>query len=960
MAASSLEHLLCSQWDSVVCECTEQQESVDLRQVEDHKSWDAVQNQLQEMGGDQGLALLSRSLLEVQDFANICMHKASMNIDCSIIWGYMWLVLKIIHETKTGAHVLPILQDITQKIGLFTNYVAGTSALTVGMKGFCVDIGVALLQFLSHLLKFMRNNTVHTIRGHISPIEWQPLDKQYSSSCRQVHDVISCMEMLLNFARRPKPARDVGNGREINDLLAPMRRSLMWQEPAKLPCIILPSARTPKLFDRTEVTRSIEERFKSGIPEQSLQSLAIHGLGGVGKSTAALGYAETKLQQGELDAVFWVHGENESSIKQSFTDIALRLKLPDAQQGDHDGNRVMVLHWLQRTQSRWLLVFDNAEVADLIREYWPLSGRGQILITTRSSPMAYELTNNLIEVSNWNDEIGLKFLLHLLSRDIATDLEEKETASASELSERLSGHALTISAMAGLIHRHACSITEFMAFYDRYPGQVSGISANRSINAVWELSFKSLDSESRVLLGAMSFLKPDSIPQDLLEPQTTEYLDESIIFAQDKSRFSNAAENLINAALVKHDRHSRTFSIHRLVQKAFRMFLSPIERHDAFKNAATLTFKAFPDPRRGGTAGPISLYDTWDQCATYFLHVISLKDRFREEIHLNPQFTALPLYCRLNNSCQRYLLEINSLDELGDLVDVNTMALDTLPSEGRTVNLYGSLTSHHGQLLMRLGHPHEAVIWLKKSYEMRSHDVPWNPRESSAAAINVAAALATSNHFTESLRWYKLGYEHFMEWSLRQHDNKAVMSPTIRIEMGLCLYWLNDVDAARDQLSLALTHIESTTPYNWARAAGAHFGLGTVDRRERKFDTAEWHFLEAQNLWLKGDQMRTHPMYAACSYRLGCVAMEQGDITAAIKHLHDAMRQTGKSSHIMTAEHMRVLFKLAEALEQDPRSTRESISIREEAECLLRRRVPNIEDPGSEKIYDSFVCIEWR
>lgn len=50
----------------------------------------------------------------------------------------------------------------------------------------------------------------------------------------------------------------------------------------------------------------------------------------------------------------------------------------------------------------------------------------------------------------------------------------------------------------------------------------------------------------------------------------------------------------------------------------------------------------------------------------------------------------------------------------------------------------------------------------------------------------------------------------------------------------------------------------------------------------RNYDRAEAHFMEAQNMWLKGAQMRSGPFYGACSYRLGCVALDQGQVEAAV------------------------------------------------------------------------------
>lgn len=121
-------------------------------------------------------------------------------------------------------------------------------------------------------------------------------------------------------------------------------------EEAKLPCVVLPDIRTARFFDRIDVIDKMEEYFGRVDLTTKFVSLALHGLGGVGKSTVALRYAEKLLQRGAVDALFWVRSEKLVNISQSFTDIALRLKLPDARQGDHDENRALVLNWLQKTR----------------------------------------------------------------------------------------------------------------------------------------------------------------------------------------------------------------------------------------------------------------------------------------------------------------------------------------------------------------------------------------------------------------------------------------------------------------------------------------------------------------------------------------------------------------------------------------------------------------------------------
>ncbi len=67
-----------------------------------------------------------------------------------------------------------------------------------------------------------------------------------------------------------------------------------------------------------------------------------------------------------------------------------------------------------------------------------------------------------------------------------------------------------------------------------------------------------------------------------------------------------------------------------------------------------------------------------------------------------------------------------------------------------------------------------------------------------------------------------------------------------------------------------------------ANLESVHYALGNVDRSDGEYDAAESHFMEAQNLWLKGDQMRSDPFNGSCMYRLGCVALNKGSVEAAV------------------------------------------------------------------------------
>lgn len=80
----------------------------------------------------------------------------------------------------------------------------------------------------------------------------------------------------------------------------------------------------------------------------------------------------------------------------------------------------------------------------------------------------------------------------------------------------MSGHALALSQMAGLIHDGELSIKEFTSMYLENPQPAHAVDA---LSELWQYSFESLDSNSFSLLGIISFLQSDNIPMEIFRPR---------------------------------------------------------------------------------------------------------------------------------------------------------------------------------------------------------------------------------------------------------------------------------------------------------------------------------------------------------------------------------------------------------------------------------------------------------
>ena len=164
--------------------------------------------------------------------------------------------------------------------------------------------------------------------------------------------------------------------------------------------------------------------------------------------------------------------------------------------------------------------------------YWPVSSHGRAIITTRNHSLAFEPASYGVEITSWDAQTGSDFLLFLLKDNIGCDLEVEGTC-AYTLSKRLSGHALALSHMAGLIYEGELSIEEFMKMYLKNPRRAH---ATDTLSALWDFSFRSLDEDSLRLIGVLSYLMPDLITQDIFEGHEDRAFPKEMEFCLDEFR----------------------------------------------------------------------------------------------------------------------------------------------------------------------------------------------------------------------------------------------------------------------------------------------------------------------------------------------------------------------------------------------------------------------------------------
>src|SRR5260370_35479693 len=112
--------------------------------------------------------------------------------------------------------------------------------------------------------------------------------------------------------------------------------------------------------------------------------VAIHGLGGVGKTQLAIAYL-SRHRAACPDGCFWLRADQSTTLLADLASLAWRVQLPERELPEQELQIEAVLRWL-RDHDRWLLVVDNLDrpVADKMRHWLPPDLPGPRIITSRS------------------------------------------------------------------------------------------------------------------------------------------------------------------------------------------------------------------------------------------------------------------------------------------------------------------------------------------------------------------------------------------------------------------------------------------------------------------------------------------------------------------------------------------------------------------------------------------------
>jgi tetratricopeptide (TPR) repeat protein len=376
-------------------------------------------------------------------------------------------------------------------------------------------------------------------------------------------------------------------------------------------------ARRPKLFEnvpppdlnftgRQQHVTELHAALAVNTMPAAARMAAVHGLGGIGKTSLAAEYVHRHSEA--FAGVWWAPAQERSLLLASLAALAARLDPRLAAEDNQErAARAALAHIAGRSGLPFLLVYDNVESPDDLRDLVPAAG-ARVLVTTRWSDWGGQAHE--IKLEALHPESASTLLQRRAMRE--------DPAGAERLAAALGHLPLALDHAGAFCKLTRTSFDAYLARIDqRIARAPKGAIYPASVAGTLGLAIEKIAEEcpaAEKLLAFCAFLAPELIPLDLIGNTIT-----------DEDDRAEAMMTLASVSLIEHpnlEGDQPAITVHRLVQAAMRARLT--ERGEAEQTLAQVLRSladAFPQIRFRQTAAGA-------RRAALLPHVLAARDCF--------------------------------------------------------------------------------------------------------------------------------------------------------------------------------------------------------------------------------------------------------------------------------------------------------------------------------------------
>ncbi|PSL52849.1 tetratricopeptide repeat protein [Saccharothrix carnea] len=631
--------------------------------------------------------------------------------------------------------------------------------------------------------------------------------------------------------------------------------------------------RNPDFVGRDELLEQLRLRLSEAGPTAVLPE-ALHGMGGVGKSQTVVEYIHRHAS--EYEVVWWISAEQPAQIKSGFVELAKKIGVAASGSAETAVPAVLEALRLGEPYRRWILVFDNADRPQDVRQYFP-AGNGHIVVTSRNSEWGGFARPVAVDLFTREESIEL---LHRRAGDL-------DDAEADALAEALGDLPLAVEQAAAWRAQTGMQVSEYLQLLEQNRTELleAGTSSEDQlpVAAAWNVPLNRLKHDHRAafqFLHVCAFFGPEPISQKLFRGVRGLTVPDALRDAlNDPIKLSRAIREISRYSLAKIDHRNNALQLHRLVQTVMKNRLNQ-EEQDMMRHAVHVLLV-------NGDPGDPDASTNWPRYAELLPHalvskVVDCQDRWVRVLVLN---------------LVRYLLNSGDFGGARDLAGQASESWRKTLGEREFDTL--EVTRRYGISLRRLGRIEEARALNQRTYEL-FREVVGDDHE---GMLNMLDTLALDQRaqgvFGEELLTRQRVYDRAVE--ILGEDDPQTLSYANNLASLLRL--MGDYDAAltldRDTLRRREAVLGSDHPLTFSSHNSVCMDLRElghyVDAARRQEEKL------AQQRELFGDD---HPQVIGASRNLSVALRKAGEHTRAKDLIEDCIRRYRRRNgdeHIDTA-----------------------------------------------------------
>jgi hypothetical protein len=291
---------------------------------------------------------------------------------------------------------------------------------------------------------------------------------------------------------------------------------------------------------------------------------AVHGLGGIGKSTLVAHWAAGHRDR--YAPVWWITADSVAGVDAGLAGLAGALQPGLSQVLPSEALRERALGWLA-AHAGWLLVLDNVtdpkDIDGLFARVRPERSGGRMVVTSRRAS-GWPVVVTAVRLDVLPMDAGVELLTRLAAHGgVVVDRQVAE-AVCTELGLL----PLAVEQAGAYMAETGTGGEDYLRLLAEYPADMfrdggEGREAERTIARIWHVTLDALGSDGddlpERLLRVLAWFAPDGIPRSLLdgigngEPATRRALGRLAVY------------NMVTL-----DAGAQTISVHRLVQAVAR------------------------------------------------------------------------------------------------------------------------------------------------------------------------------------------------------------------------------------------------------------------------------------------------------------------------------------------------------------------------------------------------------